>query len=78
MTLTVKDNDDETSHAFSIVVEGESQCDDLKVVFNINNIRLLEDGDYRVALSSKYISHFVNKESNMEYWVALQKSSQFN
>ena len=59
-------------------MEGESQCDDLKVVFNINNIRLLEDGDYRVALSSKYISHFVNKESNMEYWVALQKSSQFN
>lgn len=78
MTLTVKDNDDDTSHAFSIVVEGESQCNDLKVVFNINNIRLLEDGDYRVALSSKYISHFVNKDSNMEYWVALQKSSQFN
>jgi len=75
--LTTKDNDDDTSNAFSIVVEGESESENLKAVFNINNLKMVEDGDYRVSLSSKYISHFVNTESNSEYWVALQKSSNF-
>jgi len=75
--LTVKDNDDDTSNAFSIAVDGESESDDLHAVFNINNLKMIEDGDYRVSISSKLISHFVNNESNNEYWVALQKSSKF-
>ena len=75
--LTTKDNDDDTSNAFSIAVDGESESDNLKAVFNINNLKMVEDGEYRVSLSSKYISHFVNTESNSEYWVALQKSSNF-
>ena len=77
ITLTTKDNDDDTSNAFAIVVEGDSTSESLKAVFNINNLKMIENGDYRVSLSSKYISHFVNTESNSEYWVALQKSSQF-
>jgi len=75
--LTVTDNEDSTSHEFDIDVEGESDCVDMKAVFNIANLRLLENGNYRVSLSEKFISHFVNTESNMEYWVALQKSSKF-
>jgi hypothetical protein len=75
--LTTKDNDDDTSNAFSVAVDGESESDNLKAVFNINNLKMVEDGEYRVSLSSKYISHFVNTESNSEYWVALQKSSNF-
>jgi len=77
VTLTVRDNDDSTSHSFDIAVEGESDHPDLNVVFNINNLKLIEDGNYRVELSSQFISHFVNTESNTEYWVALQKSSKF-
>ena len=74
--LTVTDNDDSTSNAFSIQVEGESSCDDLHAVLSIGNLKMV-DGDYDVSLSSKLISHFVNKESNMQYWVALQKNSTF-
>lgn len=75
--LTVTDNEDSTSHEFDIDVEGETDRENMKAVFNIANLRLLEDGNYRVSLSEKFISHFVNTESNMEYWVALQKSSKF-
>jgi hypothetical protein len=77
VTLTVTDNADDTAHEFEIVVEGETDHPDMKVVFNINNLKLIEDGNYRVDMSSQFISHFVNTESNTEYWVALQKSSTF-
>lgn len=75
--LTTKDNADDTSNAYSVAVDGESTSEDLHAVFNINNLKMVEDGDYRVTLSSARISHFVNKESNYEYWVALQKQSKF-
>lgn len=75
MTLTVRSLDDDTSNAFSVVVEGESDSEDLRAVFNINNLKLLHDGGYEVMISRKLISIFADTESNTTYWVALQKSS---
>jgi hypothetical protein len=74
IVLTVADNENSTSNAIDIAVDGESTSDDFKYVFNIANLKMIE-GDYDVSLSSKLISHFVNTESNVEYWVALQKTS---
>jgi hypothetical protein len=74
IVLTVADNENSTSNAIDIAVDGESTSDDFKYVFNIANLKMME-GDYDVSLSSKLISHFVNTESNVEYWVALQKTS---
>jgi hypothetical protein len=77
INLSVVDNDDDTSHAFTIAVDGESSLPDFKAVISINDLKMI-DGDYRVSLSSKLISHFVNTESNVEYWVALSaKQSTF-
>lgn len=76
VSLTVADNDDSTSNAFSIEVEGTSETDNLRAILSIGDLKMV-DGDYEVSLSSKLISHFVNKESNMQYWVALQKNSTF-
>jgi hypothetical protein len=79
VVLTVKDNDDSTSNTFSVVVEGESKSEDMCAVFNINNLKLLEDADYEVRISQKLISMFCNTdpEGQSTYWVALQKSSKF-
>ena len=74
IVLTVLNNEDPTSNTMKIVVDGSSDLDDFKLIFNINNLKMI-DGDYDVYLSSKLISHFVNTESNVEYWVALQKTS---
>lgn len=74
IVLTVADNENSTSNAIDIAVDGESTSDDFKYVFSIANLKMIE-GDYDVSLSSKLISHFVNTESNVEYWVALQKTS---
>lgn len=74
--LTVLNNEDPTSNTLKIMVDGSSDLNDFKLIFNINNLKMI-DGDYDVSLSSKLISHFVNTESNVEYWVALQKTSKF-
>ncbi|MDA7837523.1 DNA polymerase [bacterium] len=74
--LTVLNNEDPTSNTLKIMVDGSSDLNGFKLIFNINNLKMI-DGDYDVSLSSKLISHFVNTESNVEYWVALQKTSKF-
>ena len=77
MSLNVIDNNDNTSNAFSIDVDGTFPKDSqFSFIFNISNLKMI-DGDYDVDISSTLISHFVNKESSIEYWVALEKTSTF-
>ena len=76
MSLSVIDNNDNTSNAFSIDVDGTFGEESFNFVFNISNLKMI-DGDYDVGISSKLISHFVNKETGIEYWVALEKTSTY-
>ena len=76
ISLTVFDEGNPTSNTFTIDVEGSYQSDDFDLILSIANLKLLP-GDYQVEISSKLISHFINKESSVEYWVALQKSSKY-
>ena len=45
-------------------------------IINIGNLKILP-GDYEVELSSKLITQFKNKEVNVTYWIALEKTSTF-
>jgi len=72
----VIDNNDGTSNAFSIDVDGTFENPEFNFVFNISNLKMI-DGDYEVGISSKLISHFVNKDTDIEYWVALEKTSTY-
>mgnify|MGYP003642180888 CR=1 FL=1 len=74
--LSVIDNNDKTSNAFSIDVDGTFVNENFEFVFNISNLKMI-DGDYVVGISSKLISHFVNEASGIEYWVALEKKSKY-
>lgn len=76
MILSVIDNNDKTSNVFSIAVDGNAEETNFNFVFNISNLKMI-DGDYEVSISSKLISHFVNKETGIEYWCALEKSSTY-
>jgi len=76
MCLSVIDINDKTSNVFSIDVDGTYDADRFNFVFNISNLKMI-DGDYDVEISSKLISHFVNKESGIEYWCALEKTSTY-
>lgn len=76
IVLSVIDNNDKTSNAFSIDVDGTFVDENFDFIFNISNLKMI-DADYDVEISSKLISHFVNTESGIEYWVALEKKSTY-
>ena len=74
--LTVVDNTDATSNAFEIVVPGTVESEDFTFVMNIANLKLIS-GDYDVEVSSRLISKFTNKGSDICYYIALEKSSTY-
>jgi hypothetical protein len=76
LQLSVIDQNDKTSNVFSIDVDGEYKDSNFNFVFNIANLKMVDD-DYRVDISSKLISHFVNEISGIQYWVALEKTSTY-
>lgn len=77
LSLSVVDSQNMTSNAFSIDLDGE--YDDgatFNFVLSINNLKILP-GDYEVEISSKLISQFKNKNVDVTYWIALEKTSSF-
>jgi len=76
ITLSVLDSSNTTSNSFSIDVDGDYSIDNFKFILNISNLKIIS-GDYDVKISSKLISHFINKTNNVQYWIALEKTSTF-
>ena len=64
-SITVKDKKNDTS--------GDGQ---FNFFFKVENMKLL-DGTYDVIISSKNISHYKNKSSDVEYWIALEPESTY-
>jgi len=77
LSLSVVETQNFTSNAFLIDVEGEFDQDtEFNFVLSINNLKILP-GDYDVEISSKLISQFSHKEMNVQYWIALEKTSTY-
>lgn len=77
LSLSVVDSQNMTSNAFSIDVDGTYPDGAVfNFIVSINNLKMLP-GDYEVQISSKLISQFSNKDTNLKYWIALEKSSTF-
>ena len=74
--LTVTDNNDSTSNSFVIDVPGTYQDEKFCFVMNIGNMKLIS-GDYEVDISSKLLSKFTNKNVDVVYYIALEKSSKY-
>lgn len=74
--LTVVDTNDVTSNSMSVEVPGSYQNDKFKFVISIPNIKIIP-GSYDVKVSSKLISKFESRESNLDYFIALEKSSTY-
>jgi hypothetical protein len=80
VAMKVTDTKNPTSNSFELELGAAANAvvnaSDFQMVFTIGNFKFAS-GDYRVKLSSKLISHFKNKKTPIEYWVALEKSSTF-
>jgi hypothetical protein len=74
--LEVTDKKNSTSNTFSRIV-GEGNGVSYTMNFKIENLKVL-DGNYEVLVSSKGISHFNNKDVDLEYFIALEPDSKYN
>ena len=76
LTLTVRDKKNATSNAFSRIV-GQGNGKKFEMYFKIENLKILQ-GNYEVAVSSKGVSHFKNKDIDLEYFIALEPDSKYD
>ena len=71
LAVTNKKND--TSNDYSVQV-GEGVDEPFKMYFKTENLKMVV-GDYNVHISSKGISHFENMAIKLDYWIALEATS---
>lgn len=76
IALTVFDPENTTSNTFTIELAGTYESEDFNFIINIQNLKILP-GDYQVSLSSKLMSKFSHTEKNVNYWIALEKTSTY-
>lgn len=77
LSLSVVDSQNYTSNSYSIDIDGDFKEDAVfNFILNIGNLKILP-GDYDVEISSKLITQFKNKDIDVTYWIALEKTSKF-
>jgi len=74
ITLVATDKKNKSSNDYSISV-GESDKK-FNAYFKAENFKMVSD-DYDVAISKQKISHFVNRNKPVQYWIALEPDSEF-
>jgi hypothetical protein len=74
ISISALDVKNDESDNFSIKV-GDTTSN-FKFIFNTENLKMIP-GTYNVAISSKGISHFVNANDPVEYWVATESGSKY-
>lgn len=77
ISLCVTDNKNSSANTFDMVIDENNDCkSEFDFQFLISNIRVVS-GDYKVDISSKFISRWENTTAPIEYYIALEKSSTF-
>jgi hypothetical protein len=77
LSLSVVESQNSTSNKFSIDIDGDFGDATFNFILSITNLKILP-GDYDVSISNKLISNFSHKELNVNYWIALEKTSSYN
>ena len=68
-----KKNDTANNYSTDIKTNGDGEY---KFYFKVENLKLM-DGSYDVSVSSRNISNFKSKNSDVEYWIALEPESNY-
>ena len=78
--LKVTDKKNATANDYAVKVDVNNEDGKnlpYKFWFKVENLKLLS-GTYDVAISSKNISHFVNANVDIQYWIALEPESKYD
>ena len=74
ITMIATDKKNKSSNDYSAVV-GETDKE-FVAYFKAENLKIIPD-DYDIAISEQRISHFVNRNKPVQYWIALEPDSEF-
>ena len=72
--IIATDKKNKSSNEYSLTV-GETDKN-FMAYFKTENFKMISD-DYDVAISKQKISHFVNRNKSIQYWIALEPDSEF-
>ena len=78
--LKVTDKKNTTANDYAVKVDVNNEDGKnlpYKFWFKVENLKLLS-GTYDVSISSKNISHFVNGNVDIKYWIALEPESKYD
>jgi len=78
--LKVTDKKNATANDYAVKIDVNNQDGKnlpYKFWFKVENLKLLS-GTYDVGISSKNISHFVNANVDIQYWIALEPESKYD
>ena len=73
LCATNKKNDSSNDYSEEV---GEGVTKKFNIVMKKENLKIIP-GDYDVSISSKGISHFKNVNLDLEYWIALEPTSEY-
>ena len=79
-SLKVTDKKNATANDYAVNIDVNNQDGKnlpYKFWFKVENLKLLS-GTYDVSISSKNISHFVNANVDIKYWIALEPESKYD
>jgi len=76
LTLNVVDAQSSSGNEFTLVVGEIDEGVEFEFDFMIPSLKLIP-GDYKVSLSSKFISLWEHKTRDIKYWIALEKTSTY-
>tara|TARA_Y100000992_G_scaffold293080_1_gene251298 strand:+ start:255 stop:923 length:669 start_codon:yes stop_codon:yes gene_type:complete len=75
MTITASDKKNNSSNEYSVSLGDTDK--NFTVFFRMENFKQIED-DYDVAISEKGLAHFIGRNRQVQYWIAVEKDSVFN
>ena len=76
--VQVYDTKVSSSNCYTMDIPGaECNYEEFKFIYNIDNLKILLDGEYDVEVSSRLISKLVNTSKDLSYIIALEKNSTF-
>jgi hypothetical protein len=73
--VSTLDLQNDSAHTDSIEI-ADGNGDNYRMIFKTENLKMIS-GSYDVSLSSKGISHFKNKNKNLQYWITTEAGSKF-
>jgi hypothetical protein len=72
--LVALDKKTPSSNDYSIEVGDTDKT--FKAYFKTENLKMIM-GDYDVSISQQKISHFINRNQKVQYWIAVEPDSEF-